>query len=375
MNKKNAVKLINISKFYKLYRSSKDRLKEALFPFRGKLHHEFYALRNINFNVNKSEVYGILGKNGSGKSTLLKIISGVLQPNSGNIIVNGKVSALFEIGGGFNPEFTGIQNIYFLGTLLGFNKKVMEGKTDEIITFADIGDYIYQPVKMYSSGMKARLGFAVAITIDPEILIIDEVLAVGDELFRRMCYSKIRSFMDKGKTILFVTHNTSIINELCTKAALLDNGELILTGSPKLVTTEYRRLLFSIKSSYKNIRSDIIKINTNERLKNSMQSSKVIGKVQPIKFLNKKNEKYPSEKEYFISGFKPKSTTSIKNYKIDIFDLKIMTLDKKKINHLLINREYIYSYKVKFDIDIDNINFGMGIKNKKGIYDGRYILE
>jgi len=178
----------NLTKVYKLYRSPQDRLKEALHPGRKKYHKDFYALKDVNLEIRRGEVLGIVGKNGSGKSTLLKILSRVLTPSSGEFEVKGKVSSLLELGSGFNPELTGMENIFFYGTILGFTEEKIRGKLQEILDFAEIGDFVYQPLKTYSSGMKARLAFSVAINVDPDILILDEVLAVGDELFRRKCF-------------------------------------------------------------------------------------------------------------------------------------------------------------------------------------------
>jgi len=180
-----AISLSNVTKYYKIYENPKDRFREAISFSNKNFHRKFYATSDISLEVKKGEILGIVGKNGSGKSTLLKLISSVLTPDKGSIKINGKVSALLELGSGFNPEFTGMQNIYFYGTILGFSKKEMETKIKDIISFADIGDFINQPLKTYSSGMKARLGFSVAIHIEPEILILDEVLSVGDIHFKR----------------------------------------------------------------------------------------------------------------------------------------------------------------------------------------------
>jgi len=182
-----AIKAENLTKTYRLYDSNLDRLKESLHPLRRKYHHEFNALHDFNFEVKKGETVGIIGKNGSGKSTLLKIITGVLTPTSGSVTVNGRISALLELGAGFNPELTGIENVYFNGTLMGYSKEEMHAKLDDILGFADIGEFVRQPVKSYSSGMFVRLAFAVAINIDPDILIVDEALAVGDIFFQQKC--------------------------------------------------------------------------------------------------------------------------------------------------------------------------------------------
>ena len=240
-SKEIAISIKNVSKYYKLYNNPKDRLKEAL-SRKGKLYHKkFYATKNLNLEIKKGEILGIVGKNGSGKSTLLKLITGVLVPDEGTVKINGKISALLELGSGFNPEFTGMQNIFFYGTILGFSKKEMESKIDDILAFADIGEFIDQPLKTYSSGMKSRLGFAVAVHIDPEILILDEVLAVGDVLFKRKCYAKMEEFFKGGKTIIYVSHDANSVNELCTRAVFLDAGTIILDSDAKTVTSYYQK--------------------------------------------------------------------------------------------------------------------------------------
>ena len=252
------ISLRNVSMYYKLYNSPKDRLKEALSPTRKKYHKEFYATNDINLEIKKGEIVGIVGKNGSGKSTLLKLITGILTPSTGNIIVNGDISALLELGSGFNPQFTGIENIYFYGTVLGFSKKQMDEKLDEIIAFADIGEFISQPIKTYSSGMKSRLGFAVAIHIEPEILILDEVLSVGDVLFKRKSYAKMQEFFESGKTIIYVSHNTNEVNRLCTRAVFLLDGEIIMDGDPKTITKYYEKYLFAKKANQAKIKQEIL---------------------------------------------------------------------------------------------------------------------
>jgi ABC-type polysaccharide/polyol phosphate transport system ATPase subunit len=234
-----AIKVENLNKIYKLYDSSKDRLKESINPFKKKYHRDFYALKDISFEIQKGETVGIIGKNGSGKSTLLKIITGLITPTSGNIEVHGKVSALLELGAGFNPEYTGIENIYLNGTIMGFTREEMDQKLDNIISFADIGDFVNQPVKMYSSGMYVRLAFAVAISVEPEILIIDEALAVGDAAFQAKCMSKMKQLMDKGVTVLFVTHDSNAIKKLCSRCVYLENGAIKAVGEAAKVSDMY----------------------------------------------------------------------------------------------------------------------------------------
>ena len=222
-----------ITKMYKLYQKPQDRLKEALGLTRKKLYKENYALKGIDLTISQGETVGIIGTNGSGKSTILKIITGVLNPTSGEIKVNGRISALLELGAGFNMEYNGIENIYLNGTMMGFSKKEIDEKLQEILDFADIGDYVYQPCKTYSSGMFVRLAFAVAINIEPEILIVDEALSVGDVFFQAKCYHKFEEFKKMGKTILFVSHDLSSIAKYCDRVVLLNKGVLLGEGNPK----------------------------------------------------------------------------------------------------------------------------------------------
>lgn len=216
------IKIENLTKSYKMYTSKKARLLEVIFPKYNK-HTEFRALNNLNLEIKKGEVLGILGKNGAGKSTLLKIITGVAVQTSGKINVNGKISSLLELGTAFNMELTGEENIYQHGQVMGLSKEQIEAKKQEIIDFADIGEHLYQPVKTYSSGMFARLAFACAINVDPDILIVDEVLSVGDMAFQLKCFKKFEEFKKKGKTILFVTHNVSDILKNCTRTIILQS--------------------------------------------------------------------------------------------------------------------------------------------------------
>lgn len=239
MNKDIAIKVENVSKVYKLYNAPIDRMKEALNPFKKNYHKEFYALNDVSFEIKKGEIVGVIGKNGSGKSTILKIITGVLNPTSGNVIVNGRISALLELGAGFNPEYTGMENIYFQGNLMGFSREEMHEKVAAILNFAEIGDFIHQPVKNYSSGMFARLAFAVAINIEPEILIVDEALSVGDAFFQTKCMDKMVSLMRGGTTVLFVSHDISAIRSFCNRAILLEGGEMKLCGGIAEVTGLY----------------------------------------------------------------------------------------------------------------------------------------
>lgn len=239
MNNDIAIEVKNLTKVYHLYDKPQDRLKEALNPFKKSYHHDFYAMNDVSFEIKKGETVGIIGKNGAGKSTLLKMITGVLTPTSGEVHVNGRIASLLELGAGFNPEYTGVENIYLQGTLMGMNHEEMEPKVEEILEFADIGDFVYQPVKMYSSGMFARLAFAVAINVDPDVLIVDEALSVGDMLFQSKCMSKMKEMMDRKVTILFVSHDIYSVQSLCNEAIFIDKGVVRQIGDVEEVTSLY----------------------------------------------------------------------------------------------------------------------------------------
>ena len=243
MEDKKVIQVKNLTKMYKLYDKPSDRLKEALGLTRKKLYKEHYALRDVNFDIQEGECVGIIGTNGSGKSTILKIITGVLTPTQGEVKVDGRISALLELGAGFNMEYSGLENVYLNGTMIGFSKEEIDARLDDILEFADIGDFIHQPVKTYSSGMFVRLAFAVAINIDPEILVVDEALSVGDVFFQAKCYHKFEEFKKQGKTILFVSHDLSSVSKYCDRVILLNKGVKLDEGSPKQMVDLYKQLL------------------------------------------------------------------------------------------------------------------------------------
>jgi lipopolysaccharide transport system ATP-binding protein len=244
-----AISVQNVSKKFRLFNSPRERLLEALHPFNKKYHKEFWALKDINFEVKRGQTLGIIGRNGSGKSTLLQIICSVLKPTTGEVSANGRISALLALGAGFNPEFTGRQNALLNGALMGLSADEMKRCLPEIELFADIGEFIDQPMKIYSSGMALRLAFACAVNVDPDILVIDEALAVGDAKFQYKCFQKFREFQEVGKTIIFVSHNTDAVLRYCDYAILLEKGEVIEIGEPKLITNYYLDILFTGKIS------------------------------------------------------------------------------------------------------------------------------
>ena len=237
-----AIEVKNVVKVYKLYEKLRDRMYDAL-GLKKNNYKLYYALNGVNLNVKKGECVGIIGTNGSGKSTLLKIITGVLNPTSGEVNVAGRISALLELGAGFNMEYNGIENVYLNGTMMGYSEKEIDEKLPAILEFADIGDYVYQPCKTYSSGMFVRLAFAVAINIEPEILIVDEALSVGDVFFQAKCYHKFEEFKKMGKTIIFVSHDLGSISKYCDRVFLLNKGKLLGEGSPKEMIDAFKRVL------------------------------------------------------------------------------------------------------------------------------------
>jgi ABC-type polysaccharide/polyol phosphate transport system ATPase subunit len=249
-----ALSVKNLSKKFQLYETPKHRLKEALHPFRKKYHREFWALRDVSFEVKRGETLGIIGRNGAGKSTLLQIICGTMMPTQGEVYVNGRVSALLELGAGFNPEFTGTENVYMNGTIIGLSRKEMDERYQDIIDFADIGDFINQPVKVYSSGMYIRLAFAVAINVDPDILIIDEALAIGDYKFQNKCLKHLEQLKSKKDlTMIFVTHSLAMISNFTDKVISLNNGCIVDYGYPKEVINRYIDVLHQEKNSIQDV--------------------------------------------------------------------------------------------------------------------------
>ena len=293
------ISLKNISKCFKRYGRPVDRLKEVLLPGKSRAD-EFWALRDINIEIPRGQTIGIVGRNGSGKSTLLQIIAGTLTPSSGEVQVNGRVSALLELGSGFNPEFTGRQNVFFNGRLLGLSQKEIDDKFDEIVGFADIGDFIDEPVKTYSSGMFVRLAFAVAINVNPEILIVDEALSVGDGVFVHRCMAKIKDFQDTNGTILFVSHDLGSVNRLCSSCFWINSGQIVEAGKPVDVSKSYQAWVYN---------------QINEHIKNQ---TKVVTDLEPnipIKTESNLNTKFQSQIELNINPFTCKNYLAYPNIK------------------------------------------------------------
>ena len=333
----NIIKITNLNKIYKLYNNKKDRLKEALdFISKKKYHKDFYALNNINLVVKKGEILGLLGKNGAGKSTLLKIITGVLTQSSGEIDIEGKISALIELGAGFNPDYTGRENIYLYGTLMGYSREEIDKKMMEIIKFADIGEFIEQPVKVYSSGMFARLAFSCSINVDPDILIVDEILAVGDMRFQMKCITKMKEMMEKGVTILFVSHDVNTIKRFCTRAIWMKNGQIELDGDINNVTDRYLDFLkFEEATQEYTSEEEIIK-NTDEI------NRKNIAEIKSFKMLDSNNLEKDKFRKYEILNLEVIYEVFDESIKDPVLGIAIKSIDNKYIcglNTLLDKKE------------------------------------
>lgn len=330
-----AISVKNLTKTYRIFGHPGDRIKQALTFGRMRFHDEFTALQDISFEIKRGETVGIIGRNGSGKSTLLQLICGILKPTSGGVQVSGRVSALLELGSGFNPEFTGRENIYFQGAIMGFAKVEMEDRFDDIASFADIGDFIDQPVRIYSSGMYVRLAFAAAIHSSPDILVIDEALSVGDEAFQRKCFERIRQIREQGCTLIYVSHNMASVIELCDHALLLEQGKLTVTGSPKSVTASY----------LKNLSRPYATHNNNDHTEPAHEEQ---------------------ETAYFDPSLIPESTVSYPSLGAQISNPRILSMSGNRVNLLSSGDEYIYTYEVQFDISARGVRFGMLIKTISG---------
>lgn len=347
-----AISVNHISKVYRLYDNPMDRLKESLGFSKKKKYKEHYALNDVSFDIKKGEAVGIIGTNGSGKSTILKIITGVLNPTAGTITVDGRISALLELGAGFNMEYTGLENVYLNGTMLGFSKEEIDARLQDILSFADIGEFIHQPVKTYSSGMFVRLAFAVAINIDPEILIVDEALSVGDIFFQSKCFRKFEEFKEKGKTILLVSHDLSSISKYCDKVILLNKGNKVSEGSPKVVVDEYKKILAD-KSE-----------NISETDESSINETGIYTPEQPVskqqddKFFIKKNwnKPFPLNPEFIEYG----------TGKAEIIDFSIVDCNGNVTNLIEKDTEFEIIMKMRFHDTVGEPIFAYTIKDIRG---------
>jgi len=353
-----AISVKELSKCFHIYDKPRDRLLQMFARGHKKFYREFWALKDVSFDIRRGETVGIVGRNGSGKSTLLQIICGTLNPTSGSVATHGRIAALLELGSGFNPEFTGRENVYLNASVLGLSVPEIDARYDEIVAFANIGDFISQPVKTYSSGMLVRLAFAVAINVDPEILIVDEALSVGDELFQRKCFARIEAIRAKGATILFVSHSGSTIVDLCDTAILMDAGDKLLEGVPKQIVGRYQKLLYAPPDKQAEVREQIQRA---EESRLHLGADNVHSE-HPAALLPEADEQ-----ERFDSGLKPTSTIEYASNGALIESVEIRTLGDRRVNHLVRGREYRYMYSVRFQESASNVRFGMMIKTLNGI--------
>ncbi len=354
-----AIKIENLSKVYKLYDHPIDRLKESLHPLGKKYHRDYYALDDVSFEIRKGETVGIIGRNGAGKSTLLKIITGVLTPSSGSVHVNGRIASLLELGAGFNPEMTGLENIYFSGTIMGFTHMEMETKLEAILSFADIGEFIHQPVKTYSSGMYVRLAFAINVAVEPEILIVDEALAVGDALFQKRCYQHMEKLVANGTTLLFVSHEQESIRTLTNRAILLNHGKIDTIGTSAEVILEYRRQLHEEESLYlnglteqQNKTSNLITTTIDDKFSFGKQEATILSVSMTDKYANKKSHFLIGEEMRIVVLFKANSELNKLNVAFRIRNKEgVKVTSWGTLNEYMLNRNQENLWNKEFKAD------------------------
>lgn len=354
-----AIRLQGVHKAFPIYRKPYHRLLQMVSTDPGRWYDEFHALRGVDLSVARGETVGIVGRNGSGKSTLLQIICGTLVPSAGEVEVQGRVAALLELGAGFNPEFTGRENVLLNGTILGLTTESVEERFDEIVAFADIGEFIDQPVKTYSSGMYVRLAFAVAVHVDPEILVIDEALSVGDEGFQRKCFARIDAIRDAGATVLFVSHSAGTVVDLCDRAILLERGEVLAEGTPKHVVSRYHQLLNAPAEKVEELRREI----------KGAAAVAADGEVLPARTGQAPDAApvSPDISAYWEEGLVPSSTVRYERRGACIEDPHVQTLDGRRVNVLSPGDEYVYAYDVRIEQTMLGVRCGMMIRTVTGV--------
>ena len=355
-----AVSIKKVSKKYRLFNSPKERFLEAFHPFNKKYHREFWALKDVDIEIMRGQTIGIIGRNGSGKSTLLQIICSILKPTSGDITVSGRISALLELGAGFNPEFTGRENVFINGALMGFSQKEMKERMSDIESFADIGEFIDQPVKIYSSGMFVRLAFACAINVNPDILVVDEALAVGDAKFQHKCYQKFIEFQEAGKTVILVTHDMGAVVKHCDYAFLLENGAIIKSGSPKDIVNYYLELVITGKHHSE-------KIQITERQKENEDKIKEIDNPDIITIRKFFFNEIPHEDNCKIRSSYNKTEYRYGDKRGEIVDYLIICDQDSDIN-IIHSGDLIEIYvKIRFFQPVNSLLYGFSIKTLEGI--------
>jgi lipopolysaccharide transport system ATP-binding protein len=358
-----AVSVHDLTKKYRLFSTPMERLKESLHPLRKRYHKEFWALKGITFDVPKGQVVGILGRNGSGKSTLLQIIASVLQPTAGTVTVNGRVAALLELGAGFNPEFTGRQNVLLNGAIMGVSTDEMLKRMPTIMAFADIGDFFDQPMKIYSSGMYVRVAFAAATNVDPDMLIVDEALAVGDAKFQYRCFQKIQEFKQRGATIMLVTHAAELVIRHCDRAILLDQGRLIADGAPDAVARRYIDLLEERDSSPSLPDSALPSVtqSSSASMQPFFQVSETAKTVNAF-LVERHNTDRCSRRATYNAG-----EYTQKDPRADIVDFLVVCGDRIDAVHVTSGDEIDIYVKVRFHADVERPCFGIALNSVDGV--------
>ena len=351
------IKAEHLSKIYKIYENDIDRLKETFHPFHKRYSRDFFALKDVSFEIRRGENVGLVGKNGAGKSTLLKIITGVLTPTGGTLEVNGKIASLLELGAGFNPDMTGVENIYMNGLLMGQSREEMDTKIDDIIAFADIGDFVRQPVKTYSSGMFARLAFAVNAFLEPDILIVDEALSVGDAFFQSKCMDKMRSMINSGVTVLFVSHDTFAVKNLCQRAFYLQSGKLIMDAPAKEVVEVYRNSIIKMRRELIAEQSDQVAALIEEAKLSQEIDDKDFNIAIDEESLQRGKENFLKNAEYQRS----------QDGRAEFLNVQLMNLDGELVNEVIFAQEVILRMVVKFNQDVECLGLGYHIRNATGI--------
>ncbi len=357
-----SIDVAGVGKVFPIYEKPHHRLLQMLSPRsrKGRWFREFRALGDVSFQVHRGETVGIIGRNGSGKSTLLQIICGTLTATTGTVTTRGRIAALLELGAGFNLEFTGRENVYLNGTLLGLTREEVHARFDDIAAFADIGDFIDQPVKSYSSGMFIRLAFAVAIHVEPDILIVDEALSVGDEAFQRKCFARIERLRDEGATIVFVSHSASTVLELCNHAILLDRGDLLAKGRPKDVVALYQKMLYAPPDKVAQLRAASL-----ARMAGGSVPAEAGMDPLPVAF--EAQTEAIEESAHFDPGLVSQSVLRYESCGARIEDPHIQTLAGRRVNVLEPGQEYVYVYSAVFDRNAVGVRFGMLIKTVSGV--------
>jgi lipopolysaccharide transport system ATP-binding protein len=373
------IRVDNVSKMYRLWPSPAARLRAPLLLRVGQLPllpesfkvavekrareeaRSFYALRHVTLHARRGETVGIVGRNGSGKSTLLQIIAGTLSPTAGSVDVRGRLAALLELGSGFNLDFTGRENVYMNAAIMGLTRAETDTRYSQIAAFADIGDFLDQPVRTYSSGMYLRLAFAVATCVEPQVLIVDEALAVGDEAFQRKCFARIRDLQRGGCTILFVSHSAGNVVDLCDRAVLLDGGEMLASGKPKTIISRYHKLIYAPAEAGAALRNEL----RSEHLAGRSSAARSVAPAH--RGSERVRSSGPQPSPFFDAGLRPQSTISYEPRGALIEKAELLTLAGQPVNVLVRRQSYVYGYSVLFYERCFQVRFGMLVKTVTGL--------